>query len=641
MLGVGGCHFTVVAGALCGSGCLRCAASLCCLDYILLFVDAAFLDIAYYLDVLSSSSSTTWATLDDIFDYLVFAVLWTTSWTTWTCCGFGLLPGGALPRLLVAVSWTTWTSSGEIYFVKDTFGDEIDNKEFSAMAEDERKDDRGFDSYIPVWDGRSDTLRDFRRSVTWWLSSIDLKKTTDFNLAARFAMRQKGSAKLRALEFDPKDLEFRPARTELNIETGVEEDIPVQYDYGIQKILTAWEEMVGRTALDRKGELRERFYLTLKRGPTESIPNFAMRFRTLVGEMKAEGVHVDQSEQAWFFKQKLQLSEMQKQMLETTLGSDTDNYGVCEREAVRLFKRVHTGTAFPRPGGGNFQKRPSSLTSSALSRFRKSLPSSSSSTVSSSWRGSGKGRMGSAYVTEAEDAPVDEETPNHEVNEATGEAADDDGAEEDCDDEFQGLQETLEILATELDEAAAAGHSEEELSALEQQVGDAVEALVTLREARAQIGALRKDRGFKGRGGAGGKAAGRGRGGTKEGKCFVCGKPGHWQGDAECPGPPKGQGSGQGQRPLPKFPKPMKKTIVPAQKSTSYKPAEGNNVEANVVDLIPSEVAFTEAAFGVRFEELPEIHEINVVSTLSEALAASSSTPGQDQHSCCRLSLQS
>ena len=114
---------------------------------------------------------------------------------------------------------------------------------------------------------------------------------------------------------------------------------------------------------------------------------------------------------------------------------------------------------------------------------------------------------------------------------------------------------TLEILATELDEAAAAGHSEEELAALEQQVDDAVEALVTLREARAQIGALRKDRGFKGRG-SGGKQAGRGRGGgAKEGKCYVCGKPGHWQGDAECPGPPKGQpvgqghSGGQGQRP--------------------------------------------------------------------------------------------
>jgi len=224
---------------------------------------------------------------------------------------------------------------------------------------------------------------------------------------------------------------------------------------------------------------------------------------------------------------------------------------------------------------------------------------------------------------------MDEETHENEANETIGELAED-GAEDDGDDdEFQGLQETLEILATELDEAAAAGHSEEELSTLEQQVDDAVEALVTLREARAQIGALRKDRGFKGRG-SGGKQAGRGRGGgAKEGKCYVCGKPGHWQGDAECPGPPKGQpvgqghSGGQGQRPMPKFPKPLKKPMVGSVgKPISYKPAE-----SNVVDLLPAEVAFTEAAFGVRFDDLPEIHEINVVSTLSEALAASSSTP--------------
>ena len=38
-------------------------------------------------------------------------------------------------------------------------------------------------------------------------------------------------------------------------------------------------------------------------------------------------------------------------------------------------------------------------------------------------------------------------------------------------------------------------------------------------------------------------------------------------------------------------------------------------------------IAFTEAAFGVRFDDLPEIYETNVASTLSEASAVSSSTP--------------
>ena len=68
----------------------------------------------------------------------------------------------------------------------------------------------GFDSSIPVWDGRGDSLREFRRTVTWWLSSIDLSTTKGFNLAARFAMKQRGSARMRALEFSPEDLAYLP-----------------------------------------------------------------------------------------------------------------------------------------------------------------------------------------------------------------------------------------------------------------------------------------------------------------------------------------------------------------------------------------------------------------------------------------------
>ena len=52
---------------------------------------------------------------------------------------------------------------------------------------------------------------------------------------------------------------------------------------------------------------------------------------------------IDDKEAAWFYKTKLGLSEMQKQMLETTLGADSEDYVVCERESIRLFKRVHAG----------------------------------------------------------------------------------------------------------------------------------------------------------------------------------------------------------------------------------------------------------------------------------------------------------
>ena len=54
----------------------------------------------------------------------------------------------------------------------------------------------GFDASIPVWDGRADSLREYKRTVRWWLSSVDLERTRFFNLAARFAMKQRGSARL-------------------------------------------------------------------------------------------------------------------------------------------------------------------------------------------------------------------------------------------------------------------------------------------------------------------------------------------------------------------------------------------------------------------------------------------------------------
>ena len=57
----------------------------------------------------------------------------------------------------------------------------------------------GFDANIPVWDGRADSLS--CKTVTWWLHSINLEKTKEFNLAARFAMKQRGAAQIAALKF--------------------------------------------------------------------------------------------------------------------------------------------------------------------------------------------------------------------------------------------------------------------------------------------------------------------------------------------------------------------------------------------------------------------------------------------------------
>ena len=55
------------------------------------------------------------------------------------------------------------------------------------------------------------------------------------------------------------------------------------------------------------------------------------------------------------------------------------------------------------------------------------------------------------------------------------------------------LQQEIEVLATKLEAAAEEGCDEEEIAELETQLGTAVEALVTLEEAKTQIAAMRKD----------------------------------------------------------------------------------------------------------------------------------------------------
>ena len=486
----------------------------------------------------------------------------------------------------------------------------------------------GFDSSIPVWDGRADTLREFKKTVTWWLCSINLEKTKDFNLAARFAMKQKGSAKLRALEFEPTELEYTPAEEVEDPDTNETVTItPAVYDAGIKKILAAWDDMVGRTVTDRKGELRERFYLSMKRNGGESVVAFALRYRTLVAEMRSEGITIDDSEVAWFYKQKMMLTEMQRQMLETSLGSNTESYADCEKESVRLFKRIHQG-GIPQPGG--HRRKPMSLGN--FSRFRGRGPmSGGSSTTSSSWsrRSTATSRPSSVNVTEqdaeyGEEGEHDEEDGHNDALETQAE-----GEEEDELDGLQALQEEVEVLAAELDDAAQEGCDETELEQIEENLDNAVEALVTLREARSQISALRRDRGFHGPKGGGKAKDGKGKSDGKKSGCHLCGAMDHWM--DECPkNRNKGKGSGRGgsggRFGGSKGSRSSSSTVAPSKSGFRKPKSETNISEANVVDLMPdSSQSFQDVKFpSVGFHAEPEVHEIHVTETLAEALSTSS-----------------
>ena len=462
----------------------------------------------------------------------------------------------------------------------------------------------GFDASIPVWDGRPDSLREFRRTVTWWLSSIDLTKTKFFNLAARFAMKQRGSARLRALEFTPEDLAYLPEESVDDPDKEGEKIIIQAADYtvGVWKLIDAWEQMVGKTVSDKKGELRERFYMTLRRSPTEAVMTFSLRYRTLVAEMRAEGITLDDAESAWFYKQKLVLNEVQKQLLETTLSSTDETYADCEREAVRLFKRIHMtgGHAQPsNPGSiASLRKAPFRPPGSGKGGWRRPMSSSSTTvSASSSFSRGSSSRMGlgasAVNVTEAQDPDYEDQDGEFEAMEAMGE--EDMQAEMPEADALQGLQDEVEVLASELEAAPKEGCDSQELDALEEQLEGAVEALVTLREARTQIAAMRKDRGFRGPapGSQDPKKA------AKQGTCHVCGREGHWKGDPECPGPghsgtsnSKGKGGKKGR-------------LQSALKgSTGKRPSESHVSEANIVDLLPPvpEVTFDDGP--------PEVHEV-------------------------------
>ena len=493
----------------------------------------------------------------------------------------------------------------------------------------------GFDANIPVWDGRADSLREFRKTVTWWLHSINLEKTKEFNLAARFAMKQRGAAKIRALEFTPEELAYTPAEEVKDDESG--ETIvltPAKYDTGINKILEAWDTMVGRSVTDKKGELRERYYINTKRAPGEAIINFALRYRNLLSEMKQEGIVIDEAESAWFFKQKLSISELQKQMLETTLGAQTEDYSQCEKEAIRLFKRIHLGQPAGQGSGKGMGKAPMrrpGLTSHALQKFRKggfSGGSSATSTASSWSRRTPSSRFSNSVNVTDHDGEHDEQYYEQETEDfdAEHEAYEAEYDEVNDTEEMQQLQDTVEVLATELEEAAEEGCDEEELAGLEEQIDGAVEALVTLREARTQINAMRKDRGFKGPSSSSNSSKN-----TKDEGCFDCGAKDHWRGDPACPKRGKGGKRGTGGKSGPSKGR-GKSSFSSSGGSPSRsgfrpggKPKDVNVSEANVVDLLSPHphVQFREVSFA----ETSEVHEINVAESLAVALTTSAARP--------------
>lgn len=223
------------------------------------------------------------------------------------------------------------------------------------------EEDKGTSSWyrVPTWDGSPLTWRSFRREMSWWVSSLDLESTRKYNLAARWLLRQSGVVRQRGEEFLPEELSYKPAVTGVDPQDGSTIEIePEDLLFGLNKLLKALETINGKTDLDKKGELRSAFYLDLKRKPGERIGEFCTRYRTLVADLRAEGINLPSAELGWFLREKLGLDSLRKQLLETALAGK-DGYEEVEGEVLLLFKELHVADPLHRKALDNRDGRPS------------------------------------------------------------------------------------------------------------------------------------------------------------------------------------------------------------------------------------------------------------------------------------------
>ena len=120
--------------------------------------------------------------------------------------------------------------------------------------------------------------RGFKKEMSWWMASLDIEQCKKYNVAARWALRQYGVVCARCEEFEPADLLGTPAVMEPDPNTGDEREAqPADPFAGLKKLMKALEESVGKTELDRRGELRQQFYLDMKQvSASMHIANIAL-----------------------------------------------------------------------------------------------------------------------------------------------------------------------------------------------------------------------------------------------------------------------------------------------------------------------------------------------------------------------------
>ncbi|CAE7881426.1 agaA, partial [Symbiodinium necroappetens] len=447
---------------------------------------------------------------------------------------------------------------------------------------DDKGGDNGYGAWgrVPVWDGSPLTWRSFKREMQWWLSSLDAESTKKYNLAARWLLRQSGTVRQRGEEFSPDELQYQKGESYIDPETGEAVEITAEDPFaGIHRLMDALEQMNGQSTLDKRGELRAQFYLHMCRKAGERVADYSSRFRTSIADLRAEGVKLPDAELGWFYKEKLGLDPLRKQLLETALGG-SEAYATIESEALRLFRDLHSQDVH-----------------CAFVLF------------------------GSLLLLDGQRCPFDPTIVDFLYGVFGGTAA----VEDVVDDSFEALAEdpvvddaeldgedrTLEeVLQTEVEQLAeeiAEAEAEGVTLVMENGIEASAEALVSMREARVKLAEAKK----------------------KDGKhvCFDCGLPGHWAGDDGCTKPGQGLGRAKGKG-------------APARQGRAGEAvSEHEVVQTEAGDVVPRDVLMISAEPGRALQQAFEMSvaraEVNVAAAPGP-LAADKAVVGALDSACNR-----
>ena len=182
------------------------------------------------------------------------------------------------------------------------------------------EEDKGTSSWykVPMWSGDPSEWRSFKREMEWWIASLGPESCKKYNVAARWALRQTGVVRARCEEFDPSDLVGTAEVRRADPDTGADVVTTAGDPFaGLRKRMKALEDSMGRTEMARKAELRKQFNQHIRRAAGEPISKFCTRYRTLIGEMRGEGINLPAGELGWFLKDsRLGLDALRVQVLD-------------------------------------------------------------------------------------------------------------------------------------------------------------------------------------------------------------------------------------------------------------------------------------------------------------------------------------